>query len=53
MTHHSGADNLSQAEIDLLWGKLLENQKKTFIDEFKKIRIDYMDKFEKFVRVNS
>jgi hypothetical protein len=52
LTHHSGASNLSQAEIDLVWENLLKKQKIKCIEEHNTIEEDYFEKFEHFVRVN-
>ena len=53
MTYHSKAGNLSSADIDLLWEKVSEKQKKKLMGEHEKIRNDYVQEFENFVRVNS
>ncbi|XP_046648120.1 uncharacterized protein LOC124338098 isoform X1 [Daphnia pulicaria] len=53
MTHHSKLDNLTPAEIDVLWGKVSDKQKKTCIEEHKKKRKDYVYEFEKFLRALS
>jgi hypothetical protein len=53
MTHHSQLGNLTPAEIDALWGKVSEKQKKKCIEEHKKKHQDYVCEFEKFIRVNS
>jgi upstream-binding transcription factor len=53
MTHHSKLENPTPAEIDVLWGKLSEKQKKKCIEEQKKKHQDYVYEFEKFIRVNS
>jgi upstream-binding transcription factor len=52
MTHHSKLDNLTPAEIDVLWGKVSDKQKKTCIEEHKKKCKDYVYEFYKFLRVN-
>ena len=53
MTHHSKSGNLTPADIDLLWSKVSEKQKKKCIEEHKKKQKDYVVEFENFVRVNS
>ena len=53
MTYHSKAGNLSSADIDLLWEKVSEKQKKKLMEEYEQIQNDYQQKFENFVRVNS
>jgi hypothetical protein len=53
MTHHSKLGNPTPAEIDVLWGKVSEKQKKKCIEEQKKKHQDYVYEFEKFIRVNS
>ncbi len=53
VTHHSKAGNLSSADIDLLWEKVSEKQKKKLMSEYDKIQNDYEQKFENFARVNS
>ncbi|XP_046457776.1 nucleolar transcription factor 1-like isoform X2 [Daphnia pulex] len=50
MTHHSQLGNLTPAEIDALWGKVSEKQKKKCIEEHKKKHQDYVCEFEKFIR---
>ncbi|XP_046440681.1 nucleolar transcription factor 1-like isoform X1 [Daphnia pulex] len=50
MTHHSKLGNLTPAEIDVLWGKVSEKQKKKCIEEHKKKHKDYVFEFEKFIR---
>ena len=53
MTHHSKAGNLSSADIDILWEKVSEKQKKKLMTEYEKIQKDYEKDFENFARVNS
>ncbi|XP_046643236.1 nucleolar transcription factor 1-like isoform X2 [Daphnia pulicaria] len=50
MTHHSQLGDLTPAEIDALWGKVSEKQKKKCIEEHKKKHQDYVCEFEKFIR---
>jgi hypothetical protein len=53
MTHHSKAGNLSSVDIDILWEKVSEKQKKKLMEEHEKIQNDYQLEFENFVRVTS
>jgi hypothetical protein len=53
MTYHSKTGNLTPTEIDDLWGKVSEKQKKKCIEEHQKRQNVYVVEFEKFVRVNS
>jgi hypothetical protein len=51
--HHSEAGPFYSTEIDLLWAKVSEKQKKKLMAEYDKLRNDYKQRFEHFVRVNS
>lgn len=53
LTHHSKTSNLSPVDIDQLWGKVSEKQKKKCIEEHKRKQKDYVAEFENFVRVYS
>jgi upstream-binding transcription factor len=53
MTHHSKLGQLTHAEIEVLWGRVSEKEKKKFIEELKKVHKDYVREFEKFIRVIS
>jgi hypothetical protein len=53
MTHHSKLGQLTHAEIEVLWGRVSEKEKKKFIEELKKVHKDYLREFEKFIRVIS
>ncbi len=53
MTYQSEAGPFYSTEIDLLWAKVSEKQKKKLMEEHEKLRNDYKQKFENFVRVNS
>ncbi|XP_046642426.1 nucleolar transcription factor 1-like isoform X2 [Daphnia pulicaria] len=50
MTHHSKLGQLTHAEIEVLWGRVSEKEKKKFIEELKKVHKDYLREFEKFIR---
>jgi hypothetical protein len=52
MTHHSKLGQLTHAEIEVLWGRVSEKEKKKFIEELKKVHKDYVREVEKFIRVN-
>jgi hypothetical protein len=52
MVHHSKEGYLSAPEIDRLWAKISEKQKKKYMTEHKKKQDEYVLDFEKFVRVS-
>jgi hypothetical protein len=52
MTHHSKLGQLTHAEIEVLWGKVPEKERKKCIKEHKQKHKDYVREFEKFIRVN-
>jgi len=53
MTYRSEAGNMDPADIDLLWEKVSAKQKIKCIEEHDTIQMDYVEKFEHFVRVYS
>ncbi|EFX62970.1 hypothetical protein DAPPUDRAFT_336117 [Daphnia pulex] len=53
MTHHSKLDNLTPAEINVLWGKVSDEHKKKCIEEHQKKYKDYVYEYEKFLRTLS
>jgi upstream-binding transcription factor len=53
MTHHSKLGQLTHAEIDVLWGRASEKQKKRCIKEHKKRHKDYAQEYDEFIRVIS
>jgi upstream-binding transcription factor len=52
MTHHSKLGQLTHAEIEVLWGKVPEKERKKCIKEHKQKHKDYVREVEKFIRVN-